>query len=297
MNVFGENLQYYRKQRGMTQEQLAEQFEVSRQTVSKWEAGASYPEMEKLLQICDAFSCDMDTLLRKDAAALETADREGYDAHMEKRRKKITFGVTFLILGLAAYEILEGFQKAELVSNLAFMSMAVVSVLVLAVAGMEHSVYQKAHPVIPDFYGSKEKEGFAGKFPRYAATGIGMVLIGALVGMNGDDFPLRPGMQAEFYQGIFLVFAALGVGVLTYAGLGKEKYDVDAYNKQTGQGLDKQGAGQKIGIWCGCIMLLATSIFLVLGFVFQMWRFCWVVFPVGGLFCGIASLILSGKKG
>ncbi len=49
MDVFGENLQFYRKQKSMTQEQLAEQLEVSRQTVSKWEAGASYPEMEKIL--------------------------------------------------------------------------------------------------------------------------------------------------------------------------------------------------------------------------------------------------------
>ena len=61
---------FYRKQKSMTQEQLAEQLEVSRQTVSKWEAGASYPEMEKILQLCDTFSCDMDTFLRKDAAVL-----------------------------------------------------------------------------------------------------------------------------------------------------------------------------------------------------------------------------------
>ncbi|MCA5964098.1 helix-turn-helix domain-containing protein [Blautia sp. RD014234] len=44
---FGENLQYYRKREEITQEQLAEKMEVSRQTISKWEAGTSYPEMEK----------------------------------------------------------------------------------------------------------------------------------------------------------------------------------------------------------------------------------------------------------
>lgn len=36
---FGENLQYYRKREEITQEQLAERMEVSRQTISKWEAG------------------------------------------------------------------------------------------------------------------------------------------------------------------------------------------------------------------------------------------------------------------
>ena len=48
---FGENLQFLRKQKNITQEQLAERLEVSRQSVSKWESSQSYPEMEKLLQI------------------------------------------------------------------------------------------------------------------------------------------------------------------------------------------------------------------------------------------------------
>ena len=48
----------------MTQEQLAEQLEVSRQAVSKWESGQSYPEMEKLFIICDMFHCDMDSLVK-----------------------------------------------------------------------------------------------------------------------------------------------------------------------------------------------------------------------------------------
>ena len=39
---FGENLQYYRKREEITQEQLAEKMEVSRQTISKWEAGVSH---------------------------------------------------------------------------------------------------------------------------------------------------------------------------------------------------------------------------------------------------------------
>lgn len=44
---FSENLQYLRKKQNLTQEQFAEQMEVSRQAVSKWESGQSYPEMEK----------------------------------------------------------------------------------------------------------------------------------------------------------------------------------------------------------------------------------------------------------
>lgn len=49
---FSENLQFFRDRADMTQEQLAERLEVSRQSVSKWESATSYPEMEKLLQLC-----------------------------------------------------------------------------------------------------------------------------------------------------------------------------------------------------------------------------------------------------
>lgn len=67
--VFGPNLQYLRKKCGMTQEKLAEQVGVSRQTVSKWESGEASPELGKLLDLCGIFSCSLDDLLRKDLTA------------------------------------------------------------------------------------------------------------------------------------------------------------------------------------------------------------------------------------
>lgn len=68
--AFSDNLQFLRARAGITQEQLAEQLEVSRQSVSKWESGASFPEMETLLRLCDLYDTNLDTLLR---AAWRTA--------------------------------------------------------------------------------------------------------------------------------------------------------------------------------------------------------------------------------
>lgn len=66
----GTNLQYLRRESGaMTQEKLAEQIGVSRQTVSKWESGEAYPELHKLMDLCDIFHCKLDDLLRQDMAA------------------------------------------------------------------------------------------------------------------------------------------------------------------------------------------------------------------------------------
>ena len=65
----GTNLQYLRKLHGsMTQEKLAEQMGVSRQTVSKWETGEAYPELDKLMELSRLFSCTLDALLKEDLA-------------------------------------------------------------------------------------------------------------------------------------------------------------------------------------------------------------------------------------
>lgn len=60
--AFGERLQEARKRSGFTQEEFAEQLQVSRQAVSKWESGRGYPEMEKLLYICRRCDTTMDEL-------------------------------------------------------------------------------------------------------------------------------------------------------------------------------------------------------------------------------------------
>ena len=52
---FGEQLQAVRRVNGLTQEQFAEELRVSRQAVSKWESGRGYPEIEKILYICNRY--------------------------------------------------------------------------------------------------------------------------------------------------------------------------------------------------------------------------------------------------
>ncbi|MCM1276627.1 MAG: helix-turn-helix domain-containing protein [Lachnospiraceae bacterium] len=71
---FGTNLQFLRRLRGnMTQDNLADKLNVSRQTVSKWELGTAQPEMEKALELCRFFNCSLDDLFRNDMAACSEA--------------------------------------------------------------------------------------------------------------------------------------------------------------------------------------------------------------------------------
>lgn len=67
---FSEKLQVLRKEHKMSQEQLADRLNVSRQAVSKWESGTSYPEMEKLIEICKVFNCSLDDLTNDEVKEL-----------------------------------------------------------------------------------------------------------------------------------------------------------------------------------------------------------------------------------
>lgn len=60
---FNNKLYELRKQKGLSQEELANRLNVSRQTVSKWEVGDSTPDMEKLIAISDLFGISLDELV------------------------------------------------------------------------------------------------------------------------------------------------------------------------------------------------------------------------------------------
>lgn len=63
MMEFGEKLQELRKQKGLTQEELAESLYVSRTAISKWESGRGYPNIDSLKAISKFFSVSIDELL------------------------------------------------------------------------------------------------------------------------------------------------------------------------------------------------------------------------------------------
>ena len=75
MNI-GKNIQHLRKQKRITQEQLAESMSVSRQTVSRWEAGEIVPELNKLIALSELFSCKLDALVNEDLAVCDATYSE-----------------------------------------------------------------------------------------------------------------------------------------------------------------------------------------------------------------------------
>ena len=65
-----------RKEKQLTQEEFGRLFHVTRQTVSNWENGKSYPELQIIVSISDQFDISLDTLLKEDSKMVQSIDKE-----------------------------------------------------------------------------------------------------------------------------------------------------------------------------------------------------------------------------
>ena len=75
MNI-GNQILTIRKEKQLTQEVFGRLFHVTRQTVSNWENGKSYPELQILVSISDQFDISLDTLLKEDSKMVQSIDKE-----------------------------------------------------------------------------------------------------------------------------------------------------------------------------------------------------------------------------
>ena len=97
-----ENILQLRKALGLSQEQLAEQVGVSRQSISKWETGQSAPELDKLVRLSQVFGVSTDELLGKEAqAAAETSRIQDY-VQANLLRRFVTLGWVTALVGAIA---------------------------------------------------------------------------------------------------------------------------------------------------------------------------------------------------
>ncbi|MEE3471945.1 MAG: DUF5680 domain-containing protein [Butyrivibrio hungatei] len=95
---FSEKLQLIRKSKGMTQEELAEKLDVSRQAVAKWESGQVYPDISNLIQISNLFNVTVDYLVRDQECMISFEDEEDNDLN-----KLIDFRLEANVNTYAAY--------------------------------------------------------------------------------------------------------------------------------------------------------------------------------------------------
>ena len=297
---FGTNLQFLRKKKEMTQEELAEKMEVSRQTVSKWESDGAFPETEKTIALCELFGCTMDALLRDDLVREYTEADASYDTHMNRFSLAVAGGVGLILFGLVVMFLMGALGLHEIFMTIALLFFVAIAVFIFIFAGITHSDFVKEHPYIGKIYDRAEVKRYNRLFPILLGASVMGILFGVIFLIASEGIAMPEGFTEERWESlltmIFFILITISVTVIVWAGLQKSKYDIDDYNKTADKenGEDKENSlSGKIG---GVIMLLATVIYLVIGFVWNLWHPGWIVFLIGGILCGITEIIFPDKK-
>ena len=107
---FGEKLSLLRKRRGMTQLELAEELNVSRQAVSRWEQGISNPSTENMVRIGKLLDVSIDTLVNENAQlqtetavlVVEAEEKKAVERHDKRGILKIV-GIVLLVVACLLY--------------------------------------------------------------------------------------------------------------------------------------------------------------------------------------------------
>ncbi|MEG0683294.1 MAG: helix-turn-helix transcriptional regulator, partial [Raoultibacter sp.] len=321
---FADNLIFLRQSHGITQETLAEQLGVSRQTISKWEAGANYPEMDKLLQICDLYHTNLDDLMRGGVQIANKNDTQRYDKHMNRFCAAIIAGVSLVLLGTGVLCALEALGFPENIATMIFLTFVLVAVIIFITSGLNHQEFKRQNPRIEPHYETETLNRFGRRFSILIATGVGLILFDVLilcgiVPESGNQITLGGAAYPDsLLMVFFLPLIALAVGILIYAGMQKSKYDLSeltylVHSKTaSGSGISRKHLTPEqlrteriIGALCGAIMIIATIVFFALGFSgghtldgnsMRDWRdtgfsSSWIAFVIGGLICGVVVLI------
>ena len=112
---FDERITALRKRRGLSQEELGFELGVSRQTVSKWESGQSYPDFQRLVLLADYFEVSLDELVRGldvgDVRALNDSEKQLSSLYADVEGAKATMGRyvrVLLAIGVAVLAFFAG---------------------------------------------------------------------------------------------------------------------------------------------------------------------------------------------
>ncbi len=287
--TFGENLQFLRKRQGMTQEDLAEKMEVSRQSVSKWESNSSYPETEAILRLCTLFHCDMDTLLRGDVSRRFGEDASLWDQHMNAFAAAMAAGVALILLGVTLLMFIGEFFGLEMWGGVAFFLFLIVAVAIFIVFGMNHDTFLRQHPGIGPCYTKEEMDRFERRFPFFIAVPVVLLLLG-LTAMIPMDMQAPAQLSKEQWEAVcgtlFLLCVTITATALTWAGIQHSKYGFPEEKMTPAQ--------RRVSRIWSVGMIAATALYVGLGYGMDLWKQAApIIYTVAALLCAAATILVK----
>lgn len=321
-----------RKQKGWSQEELAARMDVSRQSVSKWESGASIPDIDKILLLSEIFGTTTDFLLKDDIATLEEPDNESdndsnitkeipkhhvtrqeamdFLAARKKASPRMALGVALCIISPVTMMVLLGLAAGKLygmTENLAcaiglgaLLVIVTIAVSIFITTGMSLNRYEyiEKEIVLIDRDLAEEIKNESDKympiFSRNIVIGVILCIISAIPLSTFSIIMEGKDYVALFSVGVLLLIVACGVWCFVRVGMIKGAYDQILQKED--YTAEKKIAKKKLNPIAPVYWMLVIILYLVVSFLTNRWEITWLIWPVAGIMFGIIAVIMENKN-
>ena len=325
--ILSEKIAMLRKKNGWSQEDLAEKLNISRQSVSKWESGASIPDLERIVNMSQIFGVTTDYLLKDELEEVAFAEEniaditngrpvtvEEANAFLEATRKfaaHIAPAVSVCVLSPVALILLAAMAECgigTLTEDMAggigvavLLIMVAAAVAVFIVNGLSYAKYEymeKEKLVLQ--YGvsgivEKAKENFAGTFRICIVLGVVLCILGVLPLILVAAFAGENDFLAIIGVDILLVMVAIAVWLFVWAGCiwgGYQKLLQEEDYTVENKDLNKKYEFVPAVYWC-----VTVAIYLAVSLPTMKWETTWVIWPVAAvLFAALMGILKAVDK-
>ena len=332
MMILADKIIDLRKKNGWSQEELAEQLNVSRQSVSKWESGMSVPDLNKIIAMSELFGVSTDYLLKDALDAPTPSETEGKDtaspartvtaeeaneymAAVEKYSKRIVLGVALCILSPILLILLAGWGEAGWMGLTEGVGAAIGLTVLLLMVGIAVALFI-TNGLALSRYAYLEQEEFALAYgvqgiverrqEQYRPRFVSLITIGVLLCI----FSVIPLVVTGIFVasetviigmlGLLLAICAIGVSLIVRAN-----YINGSYQRllQTGEFAPRHKPrrhreGRNEAVYeaiSGAYWCLVTGIYLLWSFRSTDWHITWIIWVIAPAGQGIIEAIFSGK--
>lgn len=317
--ILADKIIAHRKRMGITQEELASELGVFRQSISKWEGAQSIPDMERIILLADFFGVSIDYLLKDEmedpeftdfssqkAKSLSLEETNGFLHLNEKSSKIVSLGV-FLCIASPILLILFN-QLYE--NNLPILSedkgnALGLIILIPMVAGavglfIQNSLLMKPfdflnEEIFESQYGVKSivlerKNKFQKEHTNNLIAGVILIII-ATVPIFISELLVSMPLLRSLSVPTLLFMIATGVYILVKTSIRNSGYDkilqIEDYTPP------RKKHARIFGKIAGIYWLAVVAIYLGWSFTNNEWGKTWIIWPVAGVLFGVVSIIVS----
>lgn len=321
--ILADKILKLRKESGMSQEELAEKLNVSRQSVSKWESASAYPELDKILQLANVFGVTTDYLLKDDTLQTQSSDAAGKpvvrvslqeaNSYLENRKicgRQSALAAALFLLCPTPVLAMTGLAQGKMISLSEDLASGIGVILLLAIvvvacvvssiasAGTKHFDYLKEKDFELEYgvEGALRERLTACERRTLAARAVSIaLLILSVAPVILAGVLDAPDIVEIFLVGLLLILVAAAV-FLNIASRAVPKgcsflLAEGDYAPRRRQNRNRARTFQRV-FWP-----IVVAVYLVWSFVGRDWGITWLVWPVAALVAAGVSAVWKEPRG